>query len=425
MKKAIILMLLSAITIAGIFPSIAFASDYIEYVEPEIKLNIVENNTLIKYPLGESKKSVFCNGRLCVPVNEGVKLMGGKSQNVSGILKIAINNKNYFVNKGVTSNRPKVFTYDNEEYISIYEITVPFDYELIVNVSANTAEIMAESNLNTYNQSVKSVKSAYIRLEDITADGMKPGKNGNYTVDMLEKLKYTSEYMYQSNQHYYIAWIPVYACPELSYWNDVSKDYNLYNSYFLYVIDYMVDHNGHLGLHGYTHQYGNDESAVGYEWGENTPYNNNEQQRRMVAAKETCHKLGYNDEFFEFPHYGATDAQMKMAEYYFDAVYQSYPDNKHYNYLTYTSRSGKCVYYIPTPADYVHYRRDESIFDRIKNSVSKGYALSLFYHPVIDNNQFEIETVDNKRVWKYSKEGTLPSIVNYVANLGYSFSSFK
>ena len=74
---------------------------------------------------------------------------------------------------------------------------------------------------------------------------------------------------------------------------------------------------------------------------------------------------------------------------------------------------------------YVHYRRDESIFDRIKNSVSKGYALSLFYHPVIDNNQFEIETVDNKRVWKYSKEGTLPSIVNYVANLGYSFSSFK
>ena len=95
MKKAIILMLLSAITIAGIFPSIAFAGDYIEYVEPEIKLNIVENNTLIKYPLGESKKSVFCNGRLCVPVNEGVKLMGGKSQNVSGILKIAINNKNY------------------------------------------------------------------------------------------------------------------------------------------------------------------------------------------------------------------------------------------------------------------------------------------------------------------------------------------
>ena len=88
-----------------------------------------------------------------------------------------------------TSNRPKVFTYDNEEYISIYEITVPFDYELIVNVSANTAEIMAQNNLNTYNQSVKSVKSAYIRLEDITADGMKPGKIGNYTVDMLEKLK--------------------------------------------------------------------------------------------------------------------------------------------------------------------------------------------------------------------------------------------
>lgn len=425
MKKLFILMMLSVMTFVCVLPSVTFAGDYMEYLEPEVKLNIVENNTTIKYPFGESKKSVFCNGRLCVPLKEGVSLMGGKSQNVAGSLKIAINNKNYFVNKGVSSNRPRVFTYNNEEYISIYEITAPFDYEPVVNLSANTVEIMAEKSLNNYSQLSSNSKGAYIRFEDITADGLKPNGTGNYTVDMLEKLKYTAEYMYQRNQQYYIAWIPVYACPALSYWNDVSKDYNLYNSYFLYVIDYMVDHNGHLGLHGYTHQYGNDESAIGYEWGENTPYNFNEQQRRMVAAKETCHKLGYKDEFFEFPHYGATDAQMKMAENYFDAVYQSYPDNKHYNYLTYTARSGKCVYYIPTPADYVHYRRDESIFDRIKNSISNGYTLSLFYHPVIDNNQFEIDTLDNKRVWKYSDEGTLPSIVNYVANLGYSFSSFK
>lgn len=420
-------MAVAVMTLTALTPSTALAGNYLEYVEPEIKLNIKENDTTIKYPLGESIKSVFCNGRLCVPLEEGAKLMGGKYQNIAGSLKIALNDKNYFLNTAITSNRPVVFTYNNEYYVSLYELITPFGYELIVNTTDNTAQIISEEYNDKDSNIVLSAqsKSAYIRLEDITADGMKPGEKGNYTVDMLEKLKYTAEYMAENNQQYYIAWIPVYAYPAGDYWNDVSKDYNLYNSYFLYVLDYMTDHNGHLGLHGYTHQYGMDESAIGYEWGENTPYNTNEQERRMVAAKETCHRLGYNDEFFEFPHYGATDAQMKMAENYFDAVYQSYPDQKLYNYLTYTGRSGKNVFYIPTPADYVHYKRDASIFDRISDSVAKGYALSLFYHPVIDEGQFEIETVNNKRVWKYSDEGTLPGIVNYIVNLGYSFSKFN
>jgi hypothetical protein len=276
--------------------------------------------------------------------------------------------------------------------------------------------------LGQYNVSNGNESKAYIRLEDIVADGLKPDGTGNYSVNMVEKLKYTAEYLYLRNQQYYIAWIPVYADPAENYWNDVSKDYNLYNSYFLYVMDYMVDHNGHLGLHGYTHQYGNDESAVGLEWGKGTPFNFNEQQRRMRAAKDTCRKLGYSEEFFEFPHYEATNEQLLMAEYYFDKIFQSYPDDKFTYNLTYTTRSGKTVYYLPTPAEYVYYKRDYGIFDRLENSFNKGYTISLFYHPKIDEEKFEAKSVDGKRVWTYSIDGSLPQIVNYVTNRGYAFS---
>ena len=422
--KKIIALLITLIVMA--VPSFADVP-YTEYKDPEISYNIVKAGVSIKFPLGETSDTLFCNGRLSVPLAEGVKLMGGRLNSVARGYNIAVDDKNHFVSSEVTSNRPLIFIFNNTEYISLYNITEPFGYEVLVNIENNGAEILKEecSDKELYTFAENGTKEAYLRLEDIVADGLKPGEKGNYTVDMLEKLKYTAEYLYYGNQEYYIAWIPVYAYPAANYWNDVSKDYNLYNSYFLYVLDYMVDHKGHIGLHGYTHQYGDEESAIGYEWGEYTPYNISEQSRRMAKAKEACRKLGYVEEFFEFPHYGATNEQMLMAEYYFDAVYQSYPDEKLTNYATYTTRSGKKVYYIPTPADYVHFKRDVSIFERIKESVDKGYTLSLFFHPVIDEVHIEVETKDNKRVWSYSDEGSLPGIVNYIKELGYSFADFR
>lgn len=401
---------------------------YMEYKEPEISYNMVKAGVKVSLPQGEITDTVFCNGRLGVPLVNGVKAMGGVLESGINSYKITVGDKTVSLSSAVTSNRPVIFSYNNNEYISLYELITPFDYEIIPNIDSNEAEVLKEvcsNNEDVYKKADNFSKEAYIRFEDITADGLKPGGGGNYTVDMLEKLKYTAEYMYDRGQEYYIAWIPVYAYPQGDYWNDVSVDFNLYNSYFLYVLDYMTDHNGHLGLHGYTHQYGMEESAVGYEWGKNTPYNTNEQQRRMIAAKETCRKLGYKDEFFEFPHYGATKEQMLMAEYYFDAVYQAYPTDELANYITYTNKWGKKIYYIPTPADYVHYIRDISIFERIKNSVDNGYTLSLFFHPVIDEKQFSVKTEGNERIWNYSEEGTLSGIVNYIIDLGYSFSDFR
>lgn len=400
------------------------AGEFEPYAPPGIYYDIKNADVTVKYPKGEDSGTVFCNGRICVPIKKGAELMGAEFTDNGGSYRIKLNGKSKLFYVSKDSNRPVVFTYNNTAYISLYELVTPFDYTLTANLSAGTLELVkSECAVSNMAPAAASSQKAYIRLEDITADGLKPAGDGSYTADMLEKLKYTAEYLYLRGQHYYVAWIPVYADPAENYWNDVSKDYSLYNSYFLYVMDYMADHNGHIGLHGYTHQYGNDESGFGWEWGANTPFNFNEQQRRMRAAKECADKLGYKAEFFEFPHYDATDRQLKMAEYYFDMICQSYPSAQLANKLTYTTRSGKKVWYLPTPADHVHFRRDYAIFDRLESSFNNGYTISLFYHPVLDIYNLEVANKDGKRVWSYNEDGTLPSLVDYITKRGYAFSS--
>ncbi len=421
--KRIYLMIMSLVFAFMFISSVSGADCYGEYQPHEVRLNIKPCGVNVSYPKGDNSDTVFCNGRLFVPLEKGAYLMGGELTKSGSLYRISVENTKEFYSLTADSNRPVVFADNGKLYISLYELITPFGYEMLVNLDKNSVQIVKDTpkfERHKIKIAAATANKAYIRLEDIMADGLCDG--GNYTADMLERLKYTAEYLYMNNQQYYIAWIPVYANPKAVYWNDVSKEYNLYNSYFLYVLDYMVDHNGHLGVHGYTHQYGNDESSVGWEWGEKTPFNFNEQQRRMRAAKESCQSLGYKEEFFEFPHYDATGEQLLMAEYYFDVICQAYPDSRLQYYVTETTRSGKSVYYLPTPAEYVYFKRDYAIFDRLCNCMNKGYAVSLFYHPMIDDDKFEITTENGERLWSYNEEACLPQLLKYVTDRGYSFA---
>lgn len=401
------------------------AEEYAQYTDPGISYNTQYAEVSVKFPNGVTTNTVYCNGRLCVALDEGLELMGAEMTQLNFAYRIAVGNSFIFLSTEAKSNRPGIVTYNNESYISLYELITPFGYEMIVDSNCTYATVIKYNSSVLANTTAGGENSAYIRLEDIAADGMKPDGTAKYSVSMLEKLKYTGEYLYLNGQEYYIAWIPVYTCPSLNYTNDVSVYYNLYNSYFLYVLDYMTDHNGHLGLHGYTHQYGNKESGDGYEWGEATPYTEEEQQQRMILAKQSAAKLGYEPEFFEFPHYGATDSQLKMAENYFDVIYQYYPDNSLIYEIVTTARSGKNVFYVPTLAGYVRYKRDDSIYGNIDTCVNNGYVLSMYFHPVIDEDNIFISEYNNVRYWCYENEAALPAILNYIRNYDYNFRSFN
>lgn len=420
MKKIILFLMFILL-----FASTANAAEnntYKPFTEPAVYYNIQPAGIRIKYPKGEGRDNIYCNGRLCVSVEEGVRLMGGAYEQQGFTFKITIDGKTTFFTFKSNSNRCSLFTYNNRPFISLYELITPFGYEMLANINENSASVSKYSaQLPTgtrYNRSNK----AYIRFEDIAADGMRPDGGGKYTADMLEKLKYMGEYMYNRGYEYYVSWIPVYSYPAYNYMNDVSLTYNLYNSYFLYVMDFLDDHGGHIGIHGYTHQYGTSESGEGYEWGKDTPYSLNEQQERMIDAKTVCRKLGFKEEFFEFPHYEATDEQKRMAENYFDVIYQGYNDGS--TNIVYTDRSGKRIYYIPTPCDYVHFKRDYSIYNKIDYCIKNNYMISFYFHPVLDKEKIFIENINGVRVWKFIEEAMLPDIVSYVDGKGYYFTGF-
>lgn len=401
------------------------AEEYLQYTDPGISYNTQYAGVSVQFPNGVTTNTVYCNGRLCVDLDEGIEFMGAEITQLEYAYRITTDSGSVFLSTEAASNRPGLVLYNNEPYISLYELITPFGYEMLVDSSCTYVRVMKYNSSVLANAAAGGENNAYIRLEDISADGMKPDGTAKYSVSMLEKLKYTAEYLYLNGQEYYFGWIPVYTCPSLNYTNDVSVYYNLYNSYFLYVLDYMTDHNGHLGLHGYTHQYGSDESGDGYEWGASTPYSEEEQQQRMILAKQTAAKLGYEPEFFEFPHYGATDSQLKMAENYFDVVYQSYPDASMLYQIITTVRSGKNVLYVTTPAEYVRFKRDTSIYGNIDNCVNNGYVLSMYFHPVIDEDNIFISEYNNVRYWCYENEAALPAILNYIRNYGYNFRAFN
>ena len=423
MKKALGLFL--TLVIVNIFALQSLqASNFIQYAEPSTNVKIKDVVVNIKYPNGDevSTDAVFSNGRLCLPLEESVNYLNGKVDNVKAIYKINIGESFAFYSVNNT-NKVNIIKSNNIDYINIYDLLEPFNYIPIVNLESNTLTILPSLNTNEYTKVIKTglEKKAFIRLEDITADGL--DSSPKYDINMLEKLRYTAEYLNKNNQEYYIAWIPLYANPRNNYYNNLTTNFNLYNAYFLYVLDYMVENGGHLGVHGYSHQYNNDKSADGWEWGDKTPYNNEEQQKRMILAKDTARQLGFKEEFFEFPHYGATAKQLKMAEHYFDVIYQGHP--KSITNIYTINDEDKQILYIPTPADYVYFKGDIAILDRLDKSHENNEALSLFYHPVIDKDDIIIQTHNGKRKWYYSGNGNLPKIINKVVDLGYNFSSIN
>ena len=103
---------------------------------------------------------------------------------------------------------------------------------------------------------------ALIRFEDVTAG------DEYLDSDNLEKFRVVADYMFSAGVPFHIAWIPRFIDPPNGIDNDISKDYSMPNANFLFTIEYLLNRNGVIGLHGYTHQYGNEVSADGTEFNE-------------------------------------------------------------------------------------------------------------------------------------------------------------
>ena len=264
---------------------------------------------------------------------------------------------------------------------------------------------------------------AYIRLEDIMADN---GINGRFTHENLNKLRFFGAYLRDHADAFYIAWIPLYVNPEMDVQNDISLDESFYNADFVFTLDCLVADGGRIGLHGLTHQHGEEVSAIGYEFGNSFDYSREEVLDRFARAKRICAKLGYTWHFFEFPHYAASSLQREVAEECFDVIYQQYSDADDDRIVARSIGERTCLW-VPTPADCVHNPYDsDGISDRLTWAHDAGKEVSLYFHPAMDLQSMTVQTDGDAMTFSYDEQtGILARIIRLTDSWGYRFTAIK
>ena len=261
---------------------------------------------------------------------------------------------------------------------------------------------------------------AYIRLEDIMADY---GHNENFTHENLIRVRCFGDYLRDHSDGFYIAWIPLYVNPGENLQNDVSRDDSFYNADFVFTLDCLVEDGGRIGLHGLTHQHGDEVSAEGFEFGDDIPYKRRALRKRFSQAEDICARMGYTCSFFEFPHYAASDLQKQEAEKYFDIIYQQYPNAAQTGRIETRQIGAHTCLWVPTPADYVHSAYDSDGFmEQLKGAYSAGAITSLFIHPAVDYRSIRIRIEGDTMTCFYDEStGILARIIRQVEDWDQRF----
>lgn len=138
-------------------------------------------------------------------------------------------------------------------------------------------------------------KQAYIRIEDVH-----PKRDP-------QNLRAIADYLYSERVPFMVALIPFYTNGEGNHLT-ISEAPG-----FAETIRYMIQKGGTVVLHGYSHQTGNDETGVGFEFWDrekNRPIQTSNVDYvtdRLKLGVEECKRNGIQPLVFEAPHYGMSE----------------------------------------------------------------------------------------------------------------------
>jgi len=362
--------------------------------------------------------------RLYLPFSEIIDKLNGKIVFNNDVINIIINNKNIFINSkdkkywfddnpNVKFNLKKnIIKSDDVIYISLFDLVTMLDLKTKWNIENKKINLFwNREKIVPLVKNQSSSKYALIRLEDITA------AQRYKTAQQLEKLRVVGDYLYSCGVPFHIAWVPRYLDKAKNIDNDPSKIVNIYNADFIFTMDYLINKDGLIGIHGYTHQFKNEVSIDGIEFSEK--YNTDEKSihERLKLAIKCADDLDMPYTFFETPHYEATDYQHKIMEKYFDYIYD--PNCK------YKGSNNKTIY-VPTPLNYVNGKEDLNNMLRKINSLKNNVLGSFFYHPNIEFEFIKIGDNDDKYpAYKYDENSVLHKIIRTFNQNGYKFVSIK
>ncbi|WP_252247663.1 DUF2334 domain-containing protein [Clostridium sp. ZS6] len=286
------------------------------------------------------------------------------------------------------------------------------------NYKNNSVTNELEDKNNSASTSSENTQIGLIRFEDVCVTSQSYDKN------YFENLRIIGEYMNEKNIPYHIAWIPRYKNPNFKIDNDPLTKNTFEIAEMVYTLDYLNNHNGVIGLHGYTHQFGNYESAAGFEFGKFEP-STDVFKEKIEKAIETASYLDIPIDFFEVPHYEITTEQNKIAEEYFKILYYPFNDygiDKADLKKPQLSPYNNSSLYISTPLDYIAEGKEDICLDRIKNSDISNMG-SVFFHPSLENAFISLnEDSDGYPSFSYDDNSILKRLVNILEEKGFKMT---
>ncbi|WP_165847755.1 DUF2334 domain-containing protein [Ammonifex thiophilus] len=258
-------------------------------------------------------------------------------------------------------------------------------------------------------------KLALVRLEDVSV-WYALQENG------LDVLRDLADFFHSEGIPFHISLIPVFKDPSRGIELGIGDLHDPRVRAFNDTLKYMVERGGVVGLHGYTHQCGNEVSAAGFEFARFGEYSRPSYAAvRVKAALELVHKVGIPVTYWETPHYTASAAQYQEFARYFSIIYEPDPDDKRAKKIAVVKGLGgrKAVYFIPAPLGMI--TRDSDV-PRLLSRVDRRRPelASFFYHPFMEY-QHSLKTGDCAVFHLDRPNGYLRTLVRELKARGYRF----
>ena len=341
------------------------------------------------------------------PYKNSFKLIKNNSNDV-----IILSRNSFTTNSKEKKLRGNLLKYNNENYISISDIEEIFNLEAIFNfenqniqlLNSTIKKLQPNPIYNKFNRPI-----AMIRFEDFTCG------DSNFSDKNQAKVKFMADYLYENNIKFHVGWIPRFKAPSDNIDNDLLSKNNMVNVGFVNLLDYLINKNAEIGLHGYTHQHGNSRSAVGEELSKDINNNVSDTKKVVENGIDTASALNIPITFFESPHYSATELQENVINNYFQLLYEPYNDSINHLYKTKTNNL-----YVPTPLGYIDKPKDTKKLINALNNTNPEIFHSFFYHPSIEIRYIDFDTNNNSINIRYDENSPLKQIVQSLKENNYA-----
>jgi peptidoglycan/xylan/chitin deacetylase (PgdA/CDA1 family) len=278
-----------------------------------------------------------------------------------------------------------------------------------------------------------------IRLEDV-------GPGGYYeSAESQMKLVAVADYLYMLGVPFQVAVISRFVNPERGVDCSIGNPYDLAAMRFVQTLHALCARGASLGMHGYTHQYGQSISGEGYEFAysgcnkdcppgdpqeslvEINHFQHSYAYSRFCQALSAFHAAGLRPDWFETPHYTASEVQRKILEACTWLMYEDNPETPDTRQVTFRSSKsllGK-TYYVPTPLGYVAGASVDEDVNRIMSEAKRfgeGDLASFFYHPFLE---FPYIHIRKHTSLYYEERSPLKRLIRHMLSIGRRFVSIR